>query len=409
VVTHQIGNAIENALLYQAVLDKAERLSTLNRVSTIISSSWQLERVLPPLLSEIARVLGIELGVIVLQAEQGKERYKVRARFGHWQQSASLDNAPWHMLPLLKTIKQTRLPLLISSAIQDERLKPLSALIEREGIKSVLALPLIVQNQLTGFIQLFALDRERNFEAAEVELARTLANQAAVAIEKARLYEATITHYEEELEIAHQIQQNLLPRLVPELPGLRLAGLCQPARATSGDFYDYIPLPNQRLGIVVGDVTGKSLPAALVMALARNTIRSELVNNPHLAEAMTAANQWLCQDIRQGTFVATVQALIAPLEQTMWLVNAGQVATLLVRQGQVQYLLPDEAIAFPLGIQASQTYTHISFPLQAGDTFLFYTDGIVEAKNASGEMFGFERLMASLQRLHQEQSPAQII
>lgn len=409
VVTQQIGNAIENSLLYQSVLDKAERLSTLNRVSTIISSSWQLDRVLPPLLSEIARVLGIELGVIVLRSEESSERYKVRARFGRWQQSASLNTTPWHTLPLLKTLKQTRLPLLISNATQDERLNLLAALIEREGIKTVLVLPLIVQDELTGFIQLYVIDRERNFEPAEVELARTLANQAAVAIEKARLYEATITRYEEELEIAHQIQQNLLPRLVPELPGLRLAGLCQPARATSGDFYDYILLPNQQLGIVVGDVTGKSLPAALVMALARNTIRSELVNNPHLAEAMTTANHWLCMDIRRGTFVATVQALLAPLEQKMWLVNAGQVATLLVRDGEVQYLLPDEAIGLPLGIQPQQIYTQVSFPLQSGDTFLFYTDGIVEAKRVTGEMFGFERLLASLQRLHQVRSPAEII
>jgi serine phosphatase RsbU (regulator of sigma subunit) len=161
--------------------------------------------------------------------------------------------------------------------------------------------------------------------------------------------------------------------------------------------------------VVVGDVTGKSLPAALVMALARNTIRSELVNNPHPAEAMTTANRWLCTDIRRGTFVATIQALLVPLEQKMWLVNAGQMAALLAREGQVQYLLPDEAIGFPLGIQPQQTYTQVGFPLLARDTYLFYTDGIVEAKSPTGEMFGFERLMSGFQRLHQLQNPAEII
>jgi serine phosphatase RsbU (regulator of sigma subunit) len=408
-VTQQIVNAIENALLYQTVLDKAERLTTLNRISTILSSSWQLDHVLPPLLSEMARVLGIELGVIVLRAEERSERYKVRARFGRWKHGAGLKSIPWHQLPLLKTISQSRLPVLSPKASQDERLKPLFTLIEQEEIRTVLLLPLIVNNQLSGFIQLCAVGRERHFEAAEVELVRTLANQAAVAIEKARLYEATITRYEEELEIARQIQQNLLPRVVPELPGLRLGGLCLPAKATSGDFYDYIPLPNHQLGIVVGDVTGKSLPAALVMALARNTIRSELVNNPHPAEAMTTANSWLCMDIRRGTFVATIQALLAPLEQKMWLVNAGQMVALVARQGQVQYLLPDEAIGFPLGIQPQKAYTQVVFPWQAGDTYLFYTDGIVEAKNSSGEMFGFERLIASFQKLQALQGPVEMI
>ena len=93
----------------------------------------------------------------------------------------------------------------------------------------------------------------------------------------------------------------------------------------------------------------------------------------------------------------------------MWLVNAGQVAALMARAGQIQYLLPDEAIGFPLGIQPQQIYTQVDCPLQAGDTYLFYTDGIVEAKSPSGEMFGFERLIASFQKLHQLQNPVEII
>jgi serine phosphatase RsbU (regulator of sigma subunit) len=156
-------------------------------------------------------------------------------------------------------------------------------------------------------------------------------------------------------------------------------------------------------------VTGKSLPAAMVLALARNTVRSELVNHALPAEAMTRANNWLYQDIRHGTFVATVQAVIDPVGQRMWLVNAGQTATLLVRNGQVRYLLTDEAAGFPLGVQAEGRYIQTQVSLRVGDTLLFYTDGIVEAKNEIGQMFSFDRLEAALQRLCADRAPLQII
>jgi serine phosphatase RsbU (regulator of sigma subunit)/DNA-binding response OmpR family regulator len=408
-VVQQIGHAVENAALYKNVSSKAERLTVLNRISTIVSLSWKLDQVLPLLLREMARVLETSLGVVVLRSDGGKGSYKVRTWFGRWRSSVKLDGQAWDELPLLTTIQQTGVPLLIPHAAGDERLKPLAALIDQEAIQTALTLPLIVQAQLTGFIQLYTLGQPRLFEAAEIELARTLTNQAAVAIEKARLYEATVARYERELEVARRIQQNLLPRIVPEVAGLRLSGACQPAYEVGGDFYDYVPLPDRRLGIVVGDVTGKSLPAAMVMALARNTIRSELVNQPGLAAAMTAASRWLYQDVQRGTFVAAVQALIAPADQVLSLVNAGQTAPLLLRGGQADFLWPAEAGGLPLGVQADTTYSQAEVPLQSGDVLLFYSDGIVEAVNTAGEMFGFERLEAALERLSPGRIPAQII
>lgn len=408
-VAQQIGNAIENSTLYQNILSKAERLSVINRISSTVSMSWDLDKVLPPLLREMARILETSLGVLVLRSEETRERFKVRAQFGYWHSKVNLDTIAWHTVPFLKIIEQTSAPVMIPRAADDPRVQPLADLIKKEGISTILVLPLVVQNQLTGFIQLATVGNERIFESTEVELARTLTNQAAVAIEKARLYEATVARYEQELEIARQIQQNLLPHVVPNIPGLRIAGLCQPAYATGGDFYDYISLPDNRLSIVVSDVTGKSLPAAMVMALARNTIRSESIKSSWPAEAMTAANKWLFQDTQHDTFVATVQALIDPAKQAMWLVNAGQTAAILLRQGQPTYLLPEEAMGFPLGIDQNITYAQAQIPLQSGDTLLFYTDGIVEAQNQTGEMFSFDRLETTLQHINNGHTPQQIV
>ncbi len=398
-VAGQIGNAIENALLYQNVLNKAERLSVLHRLSTILSQSWQLDQVLPPLLSEVAQVVDTSLGVIVLRSDDSREPYKAHFRFGRWQNPAALNSITWQEAPFLPIIEQTRAPLFIRDPAGDNRLNPLAGLVEQENIQTMLILPMVAHNQLSGFIQLGVVGRPRTFEATEVELARTLTNQAAVAVEKARLYEATVTRYEQEQEIARQIQQNLLPQAAPHLPGFSLAGLCRPAYMTGGDFYDFIPLPTGPVGIVVGDVTGKSLPAALVMALARNTIRLELVNHLRPAVAMTAANRWLCRDIRHGTFVATVQALIDPATRQMSLVNAGQMMAFLVRDGQVSFVLPLDSAAIPLGLEEDLAYTQSEVALLPGDSLVFYTDGIVEARNKAGHMFGFERLEAGLQGL----------
>ncbi|RMF03542.1 MAG: GAF domain-containing protein [Chloroflexi bacterium] len=398
-VARQIGNAVENAALYQNTLKEADRMAALNRVSTTVSVSWQLDNVLYPLLSEMAGVLGMNQGVVVLKSNDRRGRYKLRAFFGRWQPETDLNNIAWQTLPLLENLERTHAPVYINDAAGSKWLDSLHGLIAREGIQTVLALPLVVQQQLIGFIQLHSVNHTRIFETEEIELAKTLTNQAAVAIEKARLYEATVARYEEEQQMARQIQQNLLPRNVPRIPGLQIAGLCRPAQATGGDFFDYIPLPGNKLGVVVGDVTGKSLPAAMVMALARNTIRAETLSLVWPNLVMTAANQMLSEDIRRGTFVATVSALLDPTNKKLLLVNAGQTATLLHRNNQIQFLLPDEAAGLPLGIQPDIIYSQAEIDLLPGDTLLFYTDGIVEAKNSSGDMFGFDRLETVLQSI----------
>jgi sigma-B regulation protein RsbU (phosphoserine phosphatase) len=113
--------------------------------------------------------------------------------------------------------------------------------------------------------------------------------------------------------------------------------------------------------------------------------------------------------VQRGTFVAAVQALIAPADHVLWLVNAGQTAPLLLREGQADFLWPAEAGGLPLGVQPDTAYTQAEIPLKSGDILLFYTDGIVEAINTAGEMFGFERLAAGLQELRNSYTPARII
>lgn len=201
-----------------------------------------------------------------------------------------------------------------------------------------------------------------------------------------------------ELEIAHDVQQALFPKDTPRLSGIEIAAFCKPHRETSGDFYDLITLGDGRLGIVVGDVSGKSLPAAMVMLLAYSTIRAEA--NDHMSPAMVLneSNAILCRNVPQGMFIAASYALLDSHSHEMVWANAGQLMPVLLRdlpaldtQHHPQYL-ETTGDRFPLGVIPDLTYNDQRLRLPLGSTVLFFTDGVVEAHNTIQELYGFQRL-----------------
>jgi hypothetical protein len=199
-----------------------------------------------------------------------------------------------------------------------------------------------------------------------------------------------------ELETARAIQQDLLPRRLPPTNGLDVAWHFKAAAQTSGDFYDFLSLSPQRVCLVVADVTGHGMGAALIASGARQTLRSELFHHQDdLALALTQTNRWLHLDMPQRRFVAATCALFDTEAQRVTLANAGQMSPLLWRDGELRYLEP-MGLRLPLGITGETGYATLEVPLEPGDLLVFYTDGIVEAQSASGELFGFERLEATI-------------
>lgn len=211
------------------------------------------------------------------------------------------------------------------------------------------------------------------------------------AANKQLLADEVIRH---ELELARQIQQNLFPRTLPLLPGIRIAARCLPARETGGDFFDIQTICEGQLAVVVGDVSGKSVPAAMVMAMARSAFRSEIIEGCGPARALSKANLTL-QGAGRGIFVASQYALIDPERHTLTLGNAGQMAPMLRRGDEVR-LLQIAQPALPLGITTIGSYHEQTYDLQPGDLLLFYTDGVIEAMNSQKELYGFERLEIAL-------------
>jgi serine phosphatase RsbU (regulator of sigma subunit) len=245
------------------------------------------------------------------------------------------------------------------------------------------------------------------------DLANTF-NQMSTQLEQLYREWAEKERMQREMEIARTVQQALFPTELPQVAGLEMAALCRPYRETSGDFYDLLALNDGRLGIVVGDVSGKSIPAAMLMVAAHNTIRSEAFDHASPALVLNESNALLCSDVPPGMFVAASYARLDIQTREMVWANAGQIYPFLlhhlrpVAAQDYPYYLETTGAALPLGTDDDIRYNEQCQSLLPGDTVLFYTDGVVEAMNPARELYGFQRL-ESLVRSLSELSPQELI
>jgi serine phosphatase RsbU (regulator of sigma subunit) len=207
---------------------------------------------------------------------------------------------------------------------------------------------------------------------------------------------------EQELEVARRIQQASLPDVVPTLEGWQIDPFYQPAREVGGDFYDFFELPNGRLGIVVGDATGKGVPAALVMASARSMLRAVAQNSRSPGDVLRRVNDSLVTDIPPNMFVTCFYVILDPRSGTLSYANAGHDLPYVHHGDGAEEL---RARGMPLGLMLGMSYEQKEVVLDAGESALLYSDGLVEAHDPKGEMFGFPRLRALITQ-HAEEGRA---
>jgi predicted ester cyclase len=196
---------------------------------------------------------------------------------------------------------------------------------------------------------------------------------------------------EQELQVARQIQQELLPESVPKLDGWQLATYYGPAREVGGDFYDFVKLSSGRLGLIVGDATGHGMPAALVMATTRGMLRAVVQSSESPGEVLARVNEALVADIPPSTFVTCLYGILDPESGRFIYANAGHNLPCRHHDDQADEL---RARGMPLGLMPGTGYEEKEAVLDSGDSVLFYSDGLVEAHDPKGEMFGFPRLRA---------------
>jgi serine phosphatase RsbU (regulator of sigma subunit)/anti-sigma regulatory factor (Ser/Thr protein kinase) len=270
---------------------------------------------------------------------------------------------------------------------------PALSALKAAGVK--IAVPLVGQGDLVGLLSLGPRLSEQDYSTDDRRLLSNLATQAAPAVRVAQLVQQQQAevrereHMEQELRVARLIQQTLLPKEIPAIEGWQLAAYYQPARAVGGDFYDFIPFEDGKLGLVIGDVTDKGVPAALVMATTRSILRGAAKQSSSPGKILEQANDLLYPDIPPKMFVTCLYALLDPATGRLRYANAGHDLPYRRHGSQVEEL---RAIGMPLGLMPGMRYEEKEIVLEPGERVLFYSDGLVEAHNPQREMFSFPHL-----------------
>ena len=259
--------------------------------------------------------------------------------------------------------------------------------------------PLVSQGELIGLLNLGPRLSQQEYSADDRKLLNDLATQTAPAVQVAQLVRQQQQQaqererIEQELRVARLIQQTLLPKQLPNLPGYQLAAYYQPAREVGGDFYDFLELDDGRFGLVVGDVTDKGVPAALVMATTRTMLRASAQRLDSPGQVLERVNEVMVPDIPPNMFVTCLYAILDPATGRLTYANAGH--DLPYRRkasGSAGGAEELRATGMPLGLLPGMGYEEKEIVLERGESVLFYSDGLVEAHDPQREMFGFPRL-----------------
>src|ERR687893_1346396 len=258
--------------------------------------------------------------------------------------------------------------------------------------------PLVSQGELIGLLNLGPRLSQQEYSADDRKLLNDLATQTAPAVRVAQLVRQQQQEaqererIEQELRIARLIQQTLLPKTLPELGGYDLAAFYQPAREVGGDFYDFLDFDDGRLGLVVGDVTDKGVPADLVMANTRTMLRAAAQRLFSPGEVLRRTNEALVTDIPPNMFITCLYAILEPESGRLLYANAGHDLPYRRRAGRSEGADELRATGMPLGLMPGMGYEEKEIVLERGESVLFYSDGLVEAHDTQREMFGFPRL-----------------
>ena len=384
---------------------RIEQLAALYRLTAEFTGRRDLQSVMDLVTQTVVETMGAKASTIRLLSE---DRSELLIQSAANLSPEYLDKGP--ILVSESLIDSAVLDDLEAVAVEDLRIDPrvlYPAEAKREGLVSAFCVPMIYKDRPEGVLRVYMGD-VHEFDWFERSLAAAIASEAAAAIVNARLYGEAIrgARMQRELRLAGSVQRRMIPSAPPEIPELDIGMAYVPCFELAGDFFDFIPLGDNNLGIVICDVVGKGVRASLLMASIRASLRAHASYVYELSDVVAHVNRDLCTDTSTSDFATLFYGVIDAKSGTFTYVNAGHMPALLVRDGKCTEL---DTCGGIIGLDEEATWAHRSIRLERGETLMCYSDGLSDAMNFQDESFGRPRIVTALLNAVDEHDDAETI
>jgi sigma-B regulation protein RsbU (phosphoserine phosphatase) len=373
------------------------KLQAMLEITRNLASATDLPRVLTKVLDSLFKIfIQADRGFVILKdpASEALIPKAVRYRRGDDSDSIRVSRT------IINQVMQKKEAILSNDAAGDSRFDGSQSIADFR-IRSMICAPLIdSENQALGIIQIDTLDQRSRFQPGDLDVLSGVASQAAFAVENAQLHETALKKqaFERDLELAHKVQQGFLPESPPKIEGYEFFDFYEAANQIGGDYFDYVPLADNKLAIVLGDVAGKGMPAALLMAKLSADVRFCFAGASCAATAINRLNDGFSRSDWEDRFVTLAAIVLDPVKNEISVVNAGHMAPYLLRVGGGIDTIGEDEKGLPLGVAPHFEFEAKTMTLAPGEVVVLYTDGFNEAMNTDNKLYGFERMTAQLAR-----------
>jgi sigma-B regulation protein RsbU (phosphoserine phosphatase) len=384
-----VAQTLRNSWLLEDAIRGSREARSLYDVGIALSASLDLDDLLEKILDNLRRVVTYDSAMIYLISPQGGIIHDIVSRGIPESMRGSLPMKIGQ--GITGRVAQTGEGIIVSDVSQNP-----DYIACRIETRSELAVPLKVGDNIIGAFNIES-DKPKAYTEHDLELLNAFASLAAVTIERARSYNERMAarKLSLELSIARRIQMTFLPSQDPHIDGFDISGINIPSADVGGDYYDFIPIVDNQLGVAIGDVVGKGVPAALIMAAFRASLKAEIRNNFAIRAILQKVNNLLYESIERDKYVTAVYSVLDSKNRVLTFSNAGHNPPILRRaSGKVEYLTEG---GLALGTFPDSTYEERPISLASGDILLFYTDGVTEAQDCDNKEFGVERLLGCLE------------
>ncbi len=374
---------------------RLERNEQIYQLTTLVAGEFSLQEVLDKLAEAAVKIVGVKACSIRLLDEESDD-LKMRSTYGLSEEYRGKG-------PVLKDDPVVKAAFAGEAVVLDDmrvdgRVKYKEATIT-EGLVSQLTVAMQFKGEPIGVLRLYS-PRPKRFDEDDIQLARAVASQCAVAITNAKLLAEAIegARMAEQMRLAGIIQRRMIPEKPPKITGLDIAATYIPCFEVGGDLYDFLKINDNRIIVAISDVIGKGIPAALMMSCFRGAVRAYADTESEkgiIKYVVSKLNEMACRECRGGEFITLFYAAIDVKDMSVTYCSCGHEPTMLIRDGEISEL---EKGGLVLGVQRQVEYEIETIGLKEGDCLLFYTDGLIDAANFDGEFWGRERLLESVKR-----------